>query len=107
MQVNIKNFKKLVSKLKCFFGLHNWYKYIPSERVCECCKKKQRYITTPSYPYPHWNTFVSDAEFKKETCFYVYQDRLEYQDMLGKWYKYQIEFLEYFYPTKLRDKNKI
>lgn len=35
------------------------------------------------------------------------KNRLEYQDMLGKWYKYQIEFLEYFYPTKLRDKNKI
>lgn len=97
----------MMNKIKCFFGFHKWYKYIISERVCECCKKKQRYISTTSYPFPHWNTFDSDEEFKKETHFYIYQDILQYKDLCGNWYPYQIEFVEYFYPIILRLNDKI
>lgn len=92
------------NKIKCFFGFHKWFKYIPSERVCEHCKKKQRFVVYPfsSPNWKHWETFKSEADFKENSWIKYYNGKLQYKDNYGNWYPYQREFINYFYPKQLR-----
>lgn len=101
--IKLKKIKSIVNKLKCFFGFHKWFKYIPSERVCECCKKKQRYVCYPFIsPLTFWETFKSEEDFKENSWFRYYEGKREYKDDSGNWYPYQREFIGYFYPKELR-----
>jgi len=94
----------MFKKIKCFFGFHKWFKYIHSERICECCKKKQCFVVYPfaQYNFPHWENFKNEKDFEENSWFKYYEGKLQYKDDLGNWYEYRRKFLEYFYPKNLR-----
>ena len=84
--------------ISCFLGFHKWFKLIPSERTCECCKKHQRYVV---YPYRSSAQYWETVKFKLEDSWLRYE-KFEYRDGYGNWYPYQMEFLKYFYPKQTR-----
>lgn len=51
-----------MNKIKCWFGFHNWFNPIPSERICIRCGKHQARVCYYGQPFIFWLNKKKDEQ---------------------------------------------